>query len=57
METIELKSTNLCTLTDQQAPNYTVYTGGIAGISNAPVSKSDTEALDRRADEIHLHGE
>lgn len=55
MDTIELKSTSLCTLTDPQQPTYVIYSGGIAGINSAPSLKRGAESLDRSADEVQLN--
>lgn len=53
---IEFASTHVCTFTeDQNNSGYVLYTGGIAGISDSPTSKTDTESLNRGTNEIELN--
>ncbi len=53
---IAFASTHVCTFTEEQNNSgYVLYTGGIAGISDSPTSKTDTESLNRSTNEIELH--
>jgi hypothetical protein len=45
---------NLCSQLDELKNEYVHFTGGIAGISDAPLSESDPKALDCRPDEVHF---
>jgi hypothetical protein len=51
---IAFPNMNLCSQVDELRNEYVLYTGGIAGISDVPVSEGDPKTLDRRPDEVHL---
>jgi hypothetical protein len=55
MRTIELTNTCVCTSQNPQPGEYVLYTGAIAGITDATILESNPEALDRRTDEVELH--
>jgi hypothetical protein len=55
MTIIELTTTCVCASHDTQKKEYVVYTGGIAGMSDSAVLKSDPEPLNRRSDEVELN--
>ena len=57
VQKIDLSTSCLRTSTEDQNTTYVFYTGGIAGISDNPSSKTDTESLDRSPNEIKLHGD
>ena len=53
---VEFASTTVCTFTEYLSSDaYVMYSGNIAGISDAPTSKADTESLDRSANEIKFN--
>jgi hypothetical protein len=55
---VEFASTHVCTFTEDQSNSaYVFYTGGIAGISDSPTSKADTESFNRGANEIEFNGQ
>ena len=54
--TVEFSSTYVCSFTEDPTSNaYVIYNGNIAGISDAPSSKADTESLDRSANEVKFN--
>ena len=54
MKTIELTNNCVRTSTEESNGAYVFYTGGIAGVSDNSASQTDTESLDRRANEVEL---
>ena len=54
MEIITLGATNLCSYTDDQRQDYTLYTGSIASVSNVDGSELNSEAFDGCPDKVEL---
>lgn len=52
--TIKIENEQVCAYTDAPIPEYVIYTGGIAGISDRSDLKSDAEPLQRGADKIEF---
>jgi hypothetical protein len=51
---IAFHETNLCAQVDELRNEYVFYSGGIAGINDAPQSERDPETFDRSADVVEL---
>ena len=54
MEIITLEATNLCSYTDDQRQEYTLYSGSIASVSNVNGLELSAEPLDGGSYEIEL---
>lgn len=57
MEIITLEATNLCSHTDDQRQEYTLYTGTIASVSSVNGSELNSEPFDGGANEVELDRE
>ena len=56
MEIITLEATNLCSLTDDQSQEYTLYTGSIASVTSTSGSELSAESLNGGSNEVKLDG-
>jgi hypothetical protein len=52
--TIQIEKEQVCAYTDAPIPEYVIYTGGIAGISDRSDLKSDAEPIERGANKVEL---
>jgi hypothetical protein len=54
MELITLEATNLCSYTDDQRQEYTLYSGSIASVSDVTGSELSAEPLNGGANKVEL---
>lgn len=55
MQFIELTNDCACASLDQQSTDYVIYTGGVAGISDATVLEGDAETVKRSPNKVELY--